>query len=68
MAIVSEAQVIKALQKYNPWWRNPEAIKAETKPHKRVVYFEALKAIEHPTIRRFAVLSGARRVGKTTVM
>ena len=68
MAIISEAQVIKALQKYNPWWRSPETVKAETKPHKRVAYFEALKAIEHSTIRRFVVLSGARRVGKTTVM
>jgi predicted AAA+ superfamily ATPase len=68
MAIVSEGQVIKVLQQYNPWWRSPESIKAETRPHKRMVYFEAFKVIEHPTIRRFVVLSGARRVGKTTVM
>jgi predicted AAA+ superfamily ATPase len=27
-----------------------------------------MKAITHPSIRRFAVLSGARRVGKTTIM
>jgi predicted AAA+ superfamily ATPase len=68
MAIITETQIIKALQKYNPWWRNPEAIRAEAKPHKRTVYHEALKALRHPSIRRFAVLSGARRVGKTTVL
>jgi len=32
MAIVSEAQIIKILQKYNPWWRNADAISGETTP------------------------------------
>ena len=68
MALVTEAQVIKVLQQYNPWWRNPETIRQEAKPHKRVAYFEAIKTIKHPTIRRFSVLSGARRVGKTTIL
>lgn len=68
MAIVSEEQVIKVLRQYNPWWRNPSAIKEESKPQKRLAYYEALKMIEHKTLRRFAVLSGARRVGKTTIM
>ena len=68
MAIVSEEQVIKALRHYNPWWRNPVAIKEETKPQKRLAYYEALKMLKHKSIRRFAVLSGARRVGKTTIM
>ena len=68
MALVTEAQVIKVLQQYNPWWRNPEAIQQETKPHKRVVYFEAIRIIKHASLRRFAVLSGARRVGKTTIL
>ena len=68
MPIVTESQVIKVLLQYNPWWRNPDSIRLETKPHKRVVYFEVLKTVEHPTIRRFAVLSGMRRVGKTTVL
>jgi len=68
MAIVSEAQVIKVLQKYNPWWRNSDAISEGTKPQKRVAFYEAMKILEHPTIRRFPVLSGARRVGKSTIM
>jgi len=68
MAIVTEAQVIKVLQQVNPWWRNPAEIKSRAKPHKRVAYYEAVKTIEHRSIRRFAVLSGARRVGKTTIL
>ncbi|MBR3768277.1 MAG: ATP-binding protein [Clostridia bacterium] len=68
MAIVSDEQVIKVLRQYNPWWRNSAAAKEESKPQKRLAYYEALKMIKHKSIRRFAVLSGARRVGKTTIM
>lgn len=68
MAIVSDEQVIKVLRQYNPWWRNPSAVKEESKPQKRLAYYEALRIIKHKTLRRFVVLSGARRVGKTTIM
>ena len=68
MAIVSDEQVFKVLRQYNPWWRLPSAIKEETKPQKRLAYYEALKIMNHKTIRRFAVLSGGRRVGKTTIL
>lgn len=53
MAIVSDEQVIKVLRQYNPWWRNPSAIKEESKPQKRLAYYEALKMIKH---KRSAVL------------
>ena len=68
MAIVSNEQVIKVLRQYNPWWRNPDIVKVESKPQKRLAYYEAMKMLKHKTIRRFTVLSGARRVGKTTIM
>lgn len=68
MAIVSTEQIIKVLRQCNPWWRNPSLIKEENKPQKRLAYYEALKMIQHKTLRRFVVLSGARRVGKTTIM
>lgn len=68
MSIVSEEQIIKVLRQYNPWWRTPSSIKEESKPQKRLAYYEALRIIKHKTLRRFAVLSGARRVGKTTIM
>lgn len=68
MAIVSDEQVIKALRQYNPWWRMPSAIREESKPQKRLAFYEALKVLNHKSIRRFAVLSGVRRVGKTTIL
>lgn len=68
MALVTNEQVIKVLRQYNPWWRNPIEIKEESKPQKRVAYYEAMRIMQHKTIRRFAVLSGARRVGKTTIL
>ena len=64
MALVTNEQVIKALRNYNPWWRNPSAAKEEDRPQHRVAYHETLRIMQHKTIRRFAVLSGARRVGK----
>ena len=68
MAIVNDEQVMKVLQQYNPWWRTPSAIKEESKPQKRLAYYEALKTLTHKSLRRFAVLSGMRRVGKTTIL
>ena len=68
MAIVNDEQGIKVLRQYNPWWRTPSAIKDESKPQKRLAYYEALKTLTHKSIRRFAVLSGMRRVGKTTIL
>ena len=56
------------MRQYNPWWRNPAAIKEESKPQKRLAYYEALKMLQHKSIRRFVVLSGVRRVGKTTIV
>lgn len=68
MAIVSDEQVIKVLRQYNTWWRGTSEIKEESKPQKRLAYYEALKMLKHESIRRFVVLSGVRRVGKTTIL
>lgn len=68
MAIVSDEQVMKVLRQYNPWWQMTSAIKEEVKPQKRLAYYEALKMLTHTSIRRFVVLSGVRRVGKTTIL
>ncbi len=68
MAIVNDEQVMKVLRQYNPWWRTPSAIKEESKPQKRLAYYEAMKTLTHKSIRRLAVLSGMRRVGKTTIL
>lgn len=43
MAIVSDEQVIKVLRQYNPWWRNPLAIKEENKPQKRLALLRSIE-------------------------
>ncbi len=67
MAIVGEEKIIKVLWQYNPWWRSLSAVKDDAKPLRRLAYYEAFQMLRHPSIRRFVVLSGMRRVGKTTI-
>jgi predicted AAA+ superfamily ATPase len=68
MAITSVENVIKLLYSYNPWWRVGTMPKDMVKPTKRFAYFESMRWLEHTSVRRFVLLSGARRVGKTTIM
>lgn len=68
MTIVSEEKITKALWQYNPWWRMPSAVKESAKPRKRLAFYEAMQMLRHESIRRFVVLSGVRRVGKTTIL
>lgn len=61
MAIVSDEQVIKVLRQYNPWWRNPLAIKEENKPQKRLAYI----SISYPStraVRRSSATSERQRI------
>lgn len=68
MAITTTENVIKLLYSYNPWWRVGTMPQDMAKPIKRFAYFESMRWLEHTSVRRFVLLSGARRVGKTTVM
>lgn len=43
MSLVNDERVIKVLRQYNLWWRTPSAIREESKPQKRLAYYEALK-------------------------
>ena len=68
MSIVSEEQVIKVMRQYNPWWKNQSVIREDSKPYKRLAFYKAVEILDCRSIRRFLLLSGARRVGKTTIM
>lgn len=68
MAFISDEQIVKVLRQYNPWWRDQDAVRLRSKTQKRFAYYESLNMTAHETIRRFVVLSGTRRVGKTTIM
>jgi predicted AAA+ superfamily ATPase len=68
MAITTIENVIKLFYSYNPWWRVGTMPHDLVKPIKRSAYFESMRWLENTQVRRFALLSGARRVGKTTIM
>ena len=46
MAIVTEEQVIKVMRQYNPWWKNPAAINEESRPYKRVAFYNAVDILK----------------------
>jgi len=66
--ITSSENLLKVLSGTNPWWRTGKLPDGLAKPVKRFAYFEGMKILQHPDIRRMALLTGARRIGKTTIM
>ena len=66
--INSNENLLKVLSGTNPWWRTGKLPSGIAKPVKRFAYFEGMKILQHPDIRRMALLTGARRIGKTTIM
>ena len=67
MTIFNETELVHLLQEYNPWWEQRSG-STELPEMQRQAYHDAFSILDEPTVRRFVVLSGARRVGKTTVM
>jgi uncharacterized protein len=68
MSLISQEQLLRVLLGFNPWWTTGEVPREFTKPVKRLAFFEAKKLFLHPKIRREVILSGPRRVGKTTIL
>lgn len=67
MAITSKEGILKVLSAFNPWWKTGAVHPEFTKSYRRFAYYEAMKRLEQADIRRAVVLTGARRVGKTTI-
>jgi predicted AAA+ superfamily ATPase len=68
MSFIPQEKILKVLLGFNPWWNTGQIPKYLTKPVKRLAFYEANKIFYHPQIRREVILSGPRRVGKTTIM
>ena len=68
MAIITKEQILKVLNAYNPWWKTGSANASFAKSYKRFAFYEAMKRLDRTDIRRTVVLSGTRRVGKTTIL
>lgn len=67
MAIISKDGILKVLTAYNPWWKTGVVNPKMTKTYKRFAFFEAMRRLNEKEIRRSVVLTGTRRVGKTTI-
>ncbi len=68
MSIITEDSLLKVLISYNPWWKSGEVPKHNIKEIKRTAFYDADRAFKNKEIKRFVVLTGARRVGKTTIL
>ena len=67
MAITSREGILKVLSASNPWWKTGAVNPKMTKTYKRFAFHEAMKRLDQTDIRRTVVLTGTRRVGKTTI-
>ncbi len=65
--MLEKIEIKQLLRQYNPWWNDEETSDGVPHVHRRA-YAETLQTLKDEEIRRFAVLTGARRVGKTTIM
>jgi len=67
MSVNSQENILRVLNAFNPWWQSA-AVRGEfNKSFKRFAFYETKKVLLHETIRRTVVLTGTRRVGKTTI-
>lgn len=67
MAITTPEQIMKVLRAFNPWWTTGSVMPVLLKKYHRFAYYEAMKRLDQQDIRRTVVLTGTRRVGKTTI-
>ena len=67
MSITSKDGILKVLTAYNPWWKTGVVNPKMSKTYKRFAFHEAMRRLEEKDIRRLVVLTGTRRVGKTTI-
>ena len=68
MNIFPEEEILKFFDTYNPWWKTGMVKKSDLQNIKRISFYKAKETFLDSDIRRFVLLSGARRVGKTTIM
>lgn len=68
MSLFTDEKLLNLLIQYNPWWKGVPLDEKLVPPHHRFAYYEAEKILMHEDLRRFIILSGVRRIGKTTIM
>ena len=67
MAVINDTEILKNLRSQNTWWTTGAVDRELVPVFKRSVY-RKVRDVFFNEIRRFPVLSGPRRVGKSTIM
>ena len=67
MSVVKDVDILKNLQSQNTWWTSGTVDQALVPELKRNAY-RKVRQVFLNDIRRFPVLSGPRRAGKSTIM
>ena len=62
---LDRSEIIKVLAGFNPWWSER---RHEVPPFRRLAFDACGRYLEDRSLRRAVLLSGPRRVGKTTVL
>lgn len=68
MPLIEKEELIRVLRAYNPWWESKVVPPAFAKKLRRTAFFQAVNILANVTLKRATVLSGPRRVGKTTIL
>ena len=64
--IASRSDLLAVLRQFNPWWKNERM--TELPSWKRAVFREVHQWVTNPPAPRALLLSGARQIGKTTLL
>ncbi len=63
--MTSTQEVREILELLNPWWKESSINQELAKPHKRHIFHKLIELMDY---RQIVILSGLRRVGKTTLL
>src|ERR1035437_5522506 len=64
--IASQQEIYSVLRQFNPWWEKGSPL--DVPSWKRLAFAELRDWVTKPPARRAVLLSGARQIGKTTLL
>jgi len=68
MTFIEDTQILQVLRGFNPWWATGRVPPDLARVVRRVAFYEITRLLQQTRFRRAIMLSGARRVGKTTIL
>jgi len=66
--LATQQEIYGVLREYNPWWSGSRNLEPDLPDWTRVAFVELRKWLTDPPSHRAVLVSGARQVGKTTLL